>query len=131
MGWARIDDSFHDHPKVDDISLGAIGLWTLCLTWAHRHRKTASLPGHVPTARVRKVAGGQARKLAAELVGAGLWEPEDALGGYLIHDFGDYLPKERDPDERREAGRRGARNRWQSNGKPDGNLPTGTDGKLL
>lgn len=111
MGWARIDDSFHDHPKVDDVSLAAIGLWTLCLTWAHRHRKTSALPGHVPVGRVRKVAGSQARRLAGELVSAGLWEPEDAMGGYQIHDFADYLPKERDPDERAEAGRRGGRAR--------------------
>jgi hypothetical protein len=120
MGWARLDDGFHDHPKVDGISLAAVGLYTLCLTWAHRHRRRAALPGHVPASRVVRVAGRQADRLAAELVQATLWEREEGLGGYLIHDFGDYLPKERDPDELKEAGRKGAANRWQR----DGNLPS-------
>ena len=120
MPWARLDDGFHDHPKVDGLSLAAVGLYTLCLTWAHRHRKTAVMPGHITEARVSKLAGKQARALANELLASGLWEPENGLGGYRIHDFEDYLPKERDPEERREAAKRGAEIRWlkerQANG---------------
>lgn len=67
-----------------------------------------------------------APKLALELVRAGLWEPEDNIGGWVIHDFADYLPKERDPDERREAGRRGAQKRWEAAKQDDGNLPSGS-----
>jgi hypothetical protein len=124
MAWARLDDGFHDHPKVDGLSLAAVGLYTLCLTWAHRHRKTAAVQGHITDARVAKVAGKQGAKLAGELVTSGLWEIEENLGGFVIHDFADYLPKERDPDERREAGRRGAKKRWEADSKPDGNLPS-------
>lgn len=127
MGWARLDDGFHDHPKVDALSLAAVGLYTLCLTWANRHRRGALVPGHITEARVRKVAGDEGEPLALELVAVGLWEIEDGLGGYLIHDFADYLPKERDPSERREAGMKGAARRWEGHskqhGKPDGNLP--------
>lgn len=125
MPWARLDDGFHDHPKVDGLSLAAVGLYTLCLTWAHRHRRTALIQGHVTVARVKKVAGRQADTLAAELVASGLWEVEPN-SGWIIHDFADYLPKERDPDERREAGKKGAASRWQGHGKPDGKLPTGS-----
>lgn len=126
MGWARIDDTFHDHPKVDDISLAAVGAWILCLTWAHRHRRTAKVPGHIPEARVRKVAGSRARQIAQELVDAGLWENANGLGGYLIHDFREYLPKERDPEERAAAGAKGGRRRWQNrNGQTQ--LPDGDD----
>ena len=127
MAWARIDDGFHDHPKVDEITLAAIGLWTLCLTWAHRHRRTAIIPGHVTAARVRKVAGKQGESLAAELVAARLWDVEEGVGGWVIHDFADYLPKERDPDERRQAGRNGAAKRWERDSKlpPDA---VGNDG---
>jgi hypothetical protein len=124
MPWARLDDGFHDHPKVDGLSLAAVGLYTLCLTWAHRHRKTAILPGHITEARVAKLAGKDARRLSTELLASGLWEPENGLGGYVIHDFCDYLPKERDPQERREAGKRGAEKRWEGHSKPDGNLPS-------
>lgn len=112
MPWARLDDGFHDHPKVDGLSLAAVGLYTLCLTWAHRHRKTAVLVGHISEARVRKVAGTQGRKLADELVVAGLWEIESGLGGYVIHDFTDYLPKDRDPEEASANARAAAAKRW-------------------
>lgn len=122
MAWARLDDGFHDHPKVDGLSLAAVGLYTLCLTWAHRHRRTANVPGYIPESRVRKLAGSKTKRLADELVKAGLWHTDP--GGYVIHDFSDYLPKERDPDERREAGRKGARVRWLTDGKADGNLPS-------
>jgi hypothetical protein len=120
MGWARLDDSFHDHPKVDGITLAAVGLYTLCLTWAHRHRKTAIIPGHITVARARKVAGRQSEALSDELVVARLWDVEPNIGGWVIHDFADYLPKDRDPSERAEAGRKGAAKRWQG----DGNLPS-------
>lgn len=124
MPWARLDDGFHDHPKVDGLSLAAVGLYTLCLTWAHRHRKTAVLPGHITDARVSKLAGKDAKRLTTELLASGLWEPEPDLGGCVIHDFADYLPKERDPEERKEAGRKGAAKRWQGDSKPDGKLPS-------
>lgn len=126
MAWARMDDGFHDHPKVDGLSLAAVGLWTLCLTWAHRHRRSALIPGHISEARATKVAGRMAPKLAFELVKAGLWEPEENIGGWVIHDFADYLPKERDPDERREAGRRGAQKRWEAARQDGGKLPSGS-----
>lgn len=119
MGWARLDDGFHDHPKIDGLSLAAVGLYTLCLTWAHRHRRTAIAPGHVTVARVRKVAGRQVTQLSSELVSANLWEActDSVHGGWMIHDFAEYLPKERDADERQQSGRKGAAKRWQTDSK--------------
>jgi hypothetical protein len=131
MAWARIDDGFHDHPKIDELGLAAVGLWTLCLTWAHRHRRTALVPGHITEARVRKIAGKQADNLVQELVTSRLWEVEPHVGGWVIHDFADYLPKERDPDERRAAGRKGAASRWQDARQPDGKPDSKADGNLL
>lgn len=120
MAWARLDDNFHDHPKVDGLSLASVGLYTLCLTWAHRHRRTAPVPGFIPSTRVRKLAGAKTKRLSDELVKAGLWHTDP--DGFVIHDFGDYLPKERDPDERREAGRRGGLRRKQDGSKQPSNL---------
>jgi hypothetical protein len=112
MGWAKIDDGFHDHPKVDELSLASIGLWTVCLTWANRHRRTAIRPGHITEARVRKAAGAEGAPLVAELVRAGLWEVAEEIGGWVIHDFRDYLPRQRDSAEASESGRKGAAKRW-------------------
>lgn len=124
MPWARLDDGFHDHPKVEGLSLAAVGLWSLNFTWAHKHRKTAPIPGFIPIGRVQKQTGKQHDALIAELVAAppgykfGLWEPVE--GGWLIHDFEQYLPKARDPQEASEAGKKGAAKRWQDEGKADG-----------
>lgn len=129
MAWARMDDDFHDHPKVEGLSLAAIGLWTVNLTWAYRHRRTAAIVGFIPEARVRKLAGRHYETLTRELTTAppgkkhGLWEP--AEGGFIIHNFARYLPKPRDPQEASNSGRKGAAARWQSDSKQDGKEPPG------
>lgn len=130
MAWARMDDGFHDHPKVDGLSLAAVGLWTLCFTWCNRHLGSDRLPpGFVPQSRVKKLRG---ERYVTELVDAGLWET--AEGGWIFHDFEDYLPASKAPATssevaaaRSEAGRRGAQARWHSDSK----LPETDDGKLL
>lgn len=129
MAWARMDDDFHDHPKVEGLSLAAIGLWTVNLTWAYRHRRTAAIVGFIPEARVRKLAGRHYDLLTRELMTPppgkehGLWEP--AEGGFIIHNFSRYLPKPRDPEEASASGKKGADKRWQNNGKQDGKQPSG------
>ncbi len=134
MAWARMDDGFHDHPKVDGLSLAAVGLWTLCFTWCNRHLGSDRLPpGFVPASRVKKLRG---ERYVRELVDAGLWE--DVEGGWLFHDFEDYLPESRRPSNmaevsaaRSEAGRRGAAKRWHSDSNSDGKLLSDLDGKPI
>ena len=151
MGWARIDDGFHDHPKVIGVSLEALGLWTKCLTWAHRH--TSGAPGYIPADLPKTYAGGRGKRLTDELVAHGLWdlaEFSDSFSefsvaklkfsdtklqktqGWLIHDYTDYLPAAERPqtasqvsNARSEAGKRGATARWATaNGwQADGKLP--------
>jgi len=139
MGWGRIDDTFDDHPKVlalldAEEGAAAIGLWTLCFTWAHRNtRKKGKTPGLLPASLPRRYLGPVARDLAALLVKEGLWEPVD--GGWQIHDFDQYLPTTKASEARSEAGRKGAEARWGSrpDGKEpsvDGNQPSG-DGKPM
>lgn len=117
MAWARLDDGFGDHPKVLDLidtldemaGAAAIGLWTLALAYAHGTMRTAKVPGFVPRSFVRRAC--VPASLGDRLVDVGLWEQAD--GGWLIHDFGDYLPSEELRAKRAEAGRRGARARWE------------------
>lgn len=110
MAWARLDDRWHDHPKVIAVGLEGAGLFVMCLTWAHQARRTSHHPGVVPTGVVERFAGGaKGKRLAAVLVRERLFDaPTDA--GWPIHDFDDYLPKY-DPQQAREAGARGGRKR--------------------
>lgn len=134
MPWARIDDAFDDHPKVlalldNDQGGAAVGLWTLCLTWAHRNtRKKGKIPGRLPASLPRRYLGPPARELAALLVNEELWEARD--DGWQIHDFDQYLPTEETSAARAAAGRKGAEARWAKRAGRDGNLPS-SDGKPM
>lgn len=138
MAWARLDDGFGDHPKVLDLidtlpeleGAAAIGLWTLALAYAHRTMRVAKVPGYIPRSFARRSALVPPR-IGDHLVAVGLWEEAD--GGWLIHDFDDYLPSEELKAKRAEAGRRGAAARWGKTAEPedeapatDSNLPSGS-----
>lgn len=141
MPWARIDDEFDDHPKVlalleHEQGVAAVGLWSLCLTWAYRNTlKRGKVPGLIPPGLPRRFVGPGARPLALLLTvpppgfEVGLWEPQPDDGGWLIHDFTDYLATEKTREARSAAGKRGAAKRW-ANHSPNG---TGSeaDGNLL
>ncbi|KAB2344830.1 hypothetical protein [Actinomadura rudentiformis] len=100
----------------------AIGLWTVCFTWAHRNtRKKGRTPGLLPKGLPRRMIGGEGQAAAELLVRVGLWEVAED-GGWQFHDFTDYLPSDKTRAARAEAGRKGAEARWGK--KP----PRGTDG---
>jgi hypothetical protein len=115
MPWVRIDDSFADHPKVLQAGLPAIGLYILALSHSGRHLTD----GHISQEFVRQKAGRHAGQLADTLVQAGLWELNG--DGWDIHDYLDFNPSGSEVRARREevsrvraeAGRKGARARWQ------------------
>lgn len=80
--WFNVDDGFYDHPKVDDLPLAAVGLWTLAGAYCMRQLTD----GGITESRVRKF-GGTDDAIAA-LVDADLWERTDA--GYQFKDWGDW-----------------------------------------
>lgn len=92
MAWARLDDRWHDHPKVAKAGLEAAGLWVMCLTWAHQASKTAKAPGVVPTEVITRFAGGKGKRIATRLHDVGLFDAETP-DGWPIHDYAEYLPK--------------------------------------
>lgn len=129
-----MDDGFHDHPKVlalfdagDPLAAAAaVGLWSLMLAWAKSHAdpQRPDQAGHVPAGLVYRTMGGRdaGDRIAGMLVGAragrehGLWEPCDP-SGWRFHDFA-YWQELEQWKARSEAGKRGARARWQPPG-PD------------
>lgn len=131
MAWARVDDGFYDHPKVIGLDLAAVGLWTLCLTWCH-HRRDLEVQGYIPPLLPSRLGGDD--HLAARLVEAGLWHaPGHACehlkcppikDGWLIHDYGDYVPAKLRAD-RSAAGKKGAEARWGK--KPQEPIATSHD----
>ena len=53
MPWFNVDDGFYDHPKVDDLPLEAVGLWTLAGAYCMRQLTD----GAITESRVRKFGG--------------------------------------------------------------------------
>lgn len=96
--WVKLDDNFHDHPKVIRAGLEAIGLFTLGLSYAARHLTDGKIPEEFV---------GKRKRLAARLVEVRLWEHDGT--SYQIHDYLDYNP----PASRVRRDRRAARVRMK------------------
>jgi hypothetical protein len=87
MAWAKLDDGFHAHPKVQRVGLAAVGLHVITISHCSRYLTD----GLVGPELVRQVAQRQAAKLTRDLVAAGLWE-RDGGEGWTVHDYLDYNP---------------------------------------
>jgi hypothetical protein len=112
MPWARIDDDIYDHPKITELldepeGWAAFGFWTACLAWAHKHtRRPGKTPGYLPRRDVVRMDRTVGVRYAGLLCKVGLWVPSGD-DGWLIHDFGEYLPKPHTSAVRAAAGRAG------------------------
>jgi hypothetical protein len=90
MPWFRGDDQLDENPKQLAMSDAAFRVW-VC-SWAYCARNSPEA-GFISTSQ----AGALLRKLrkqpkvVGELVGLRAWEQVD--GGYLIHDWDEYVPK--------------------------------------
>ena len=116
MPFLNLDDNFGDHPKVDPLSDGAFRLHVCGMLYVAKHKTD----GHIPVERVARLTRTYKKPYLAELLERGLWRPADA--GYTVHDYLDWNRSRKQIDEDRErirkarsdAGKKGARARWQS-----------------
>lgn len=87
MPWARLDDSFHDNPRVIALTdepdgWAALGIWVFALCWAAKQGT-----GRVPAGLIRRAAGREtAERLAAILVRHRFWRQLDGYGWQIIPD---------------------------------------------
>jgi uncharacterized phage protein (TIGR02220 family) len=110
MSWAKIDDQFHNHPKLaflGSMMLPCVGLHVLALSWCSQYLTD----GQIPAGQVHKLAGdldlllsgGNAvTELAQRLVDVELWE-DLGDGLYQIHDYLEYNPSRDDVLAERKA----------------------------
>ena len=99
MAWVKIDDQFHDHPKVLEVGPLAEALYIRGLAYAARYLTD----GYIPAAHLRRMGDLDAMEEAGKLVEAGLWDPCEK--GYQIHDYLDYQPSAEKVNADREAAR--------------------------
>lgn len=80
-----------------DLSLQAVGLWSLAGSWCAKYLTD----GYVPSKTLPRLGGTPA--LAQDLHDAGLWEP--AEGGWQFKDWADYQPSKAEVEAERLAAR--------------------------
>ena len=102
MPWFKVDDSFHSHPKVMELSVEAVGLWTLAGTWCANYLTDGVIKESVLHRFGRTSAN--VRELCDELVNSGLWD-EISEGIFQYRDWADYQPVKADVESEREAAR--------------------------
>jgi len=86
--WAKLDDSFFEHPKAVAVTPTARLLFLASLAHSAKHLTDGVVAvGYLPTIRA---SAGASKRHVAELVKIGLWEDHPA--GYFIHDWLDYNP---------------------------------------
>lgn len=100
MPWARIDDSFHDHPKTQALltergGIASVGLFTLLLSYCNRHLTD----GAFSSVTARRLGGTDA--MVSLLVAHGFVDRDG--DGYRIHDFLTYSKSREKVDEERAA----------------------------
>ena len=92
MAWFRLEDNFHQHPKVLAAGNAATGLWVRCGTWSSSY----STDGFIPLNIVRTMGR---RSEIERALDARLWVPTDE--GVLMPDYLDYNPSRGDVERRR------------------------------
>jgi hypothetical protein len=102
MAWFKVDDKLADHRKVRRLGtdkLAAMGLWTLCGSWAADELSD----GFVPEEIARRFDPGL--ECAGRLVEVGLWDPaeQDGETGFQFHEWTDHQPSKDQVLERRRA----------------------------
>lgn len=112
MPWARIDDEFHDNVKVVEAGTLAVGLYTLCLSWAAEQLTD----GKIPAKMIHRLCCDvdDPILLAERLVEVGLFERDG--NDYLIHDYLEYNPSRVQVLAERDAARERMRTRRNANG---------------
>lgn len=88
MPWFKVDDGFHGHPKVVELELASVGLWTLAGSWCAKYLTD----GRITSKTVQRL-GGDGR-LIGELVEARLWveTPDDPDYDFAFKDWSAYQP---------------------------------------
>lgn len=103
MGWFRVDDGFHSHPKVLAVGNEAAGLYVRCGSWCAQHRTDGQIPREIALLYGNT---GCVSFLEAE----GLWIPTKT--GWRMHDYLAYNPSKKQVEaERRKAADRQKRYR--------------------
>jgi len=113
--YARLEDSFRDHPRFIDMSCAAVGLWASSIAYCNKHLTDGRVPATALARLAPRETPKQRATIVGELVTAGAWHQNDD-GSYQVHDYLDW----NDPKARILAKREADRVRKESARNPTG-----------
>jgi|SRR5580765_3277253 len=96
MPWFRIEDNFHQHPKVTAAGNAAVGLWVRCGTYSSSYLTD----GHIPATVARQLGS---RREIDTLLSTRLWVENG--DGFLMPDYLEYNPSAKQVRAERAAAR--------------------------
>lgn len=120
VSWFKCDDKFHSHPKVEGLSLEAVGLWLLAGSWC----ADQGTDGRISETKLRQLGRCTENKLQRvvnELVRTSLWErvgTADGTVAYQFHDWADYNPETTRQDNTRKL-KSARQKRWREKKRAD------------
>jgi hypothetical protein len=108
MSWARLDDAYYRHPKVQ-----AAGAYGMCLDiagicYAADHATDGFIPDVALPTLLAFANRTQHKEAAAQLVKVGRWLRDEDRGGWWVHDFLDYNPSAADRSKASQAAKQRA-----------------------
>lgn len=90
MSWARLDDGFHRNPKQLRMTDAAFRLYVCALSYCAEPREPTGYISAEQADALRRALRKWPRVIT-ELLELNAWEPAD--GGYLIHDYDEYVER--------------------------------------
>jgi len=99
--WARIEDTYHENPKVLSVSHAARWMHVASITWCSKYLTDGVIPRRMAWRLGAEDETSTPNQWIDELLRAGLWEKHG--DDYLVHDFLEYNPSREEVLERRRA----------------------------
>jgi hypothetical protein len=103
MSWARLDDRYPRHPKVQAAGPMGMCLDVAGICYSADHASDGFVPEVALPTLLAFATRRQHEQAAAKLVAVGRWQRDDERGGWWIHDFLEYNPTAASRNEQREA----------------------------
>ena len=108
MTWARFDDQFPDHPKIDRVGGLGLALQAAAVCYCARYLTDGFVSAERAGLLVASVMNGPGTAKGARsidwpklMVNAGLWD--EIEGGFRVHDYLDFNPSKADVEADRQA----------------------------
>ena len=99
MAWGKLDDGYHENPKMLRVGIPATGLHARAISYCARHETDGHIPATWVAGQLVEFKPTEQARIVRALVDVGLFEQHN--GGFVVNDYLDYNPSKAELDARR------------------------------